>query len=110
MIQIDVEDAVFHKPSRELWGVGAISPDGTELSPNGWPETIARTSDCLLVDKATDDAREAMIWKWARKKGGYDIRQSWNRQRLAVREAEQEALTVEALDRAARRLLTSIEE
>lgn len=55
MIHIDTGDTVFHRPSRETWLVAYVRDD--RLCPCGWPESLAYVSDCLLVEKASPEAR-----------------------------------------------------
>lgn len=46
-------DTVKHAPSGERWLVAWA--DDASLSPCGWPESIARVSDCTLIKAATDE-------------------------------------------------------
>jgi hypothetical protein len=52
-------DIVDHGPTGETWVVSAVS--GDELIPGGWPETIAKVSDCTLVELGTDDDHRDMV-------------------------------------------------
>lgn len=47
-------DHVLHKPSGETWVVAFV--DGDDLAWCGWPNGLARTSDCEL-----DSARQILI-------------------------------------------------
>lgn len=57
-------DTVKHGPSGEEWDLGCDEDNG-EVFPNGWPPTIARASDCTLVEAASDKDRLAMLREWA---------------------------------------------
>lgn len=52
---IETGDTVYHKPSRETWLVAVVWQN--ELMPMGWPESIAKVTDCQLVDKGDPDNR-----------------------------------------------------
>lgn len=56
---IDTADTVKHIPSGEEWVVAYV--DGDQLCPCGWPLTLANLSDCLLVTKATETARQNLL-------------------------------------------------
>jgi len=59
--QFNPGDTVFHKPSGELWEVAVC--DDKDLMPIGWPETIARPSDCVLIKKGPADGRIELLKK-----------------------------------------------
>lgn len=46
-------DVVRHKPSGEEWVVAWC--DGDDLAWCGWPNGVARTSDCDLIRAASDE-------------------------------------------------------
>jgi len=76
MDNIDTGDIVHHSPSGEDWVVAFV--EGDMLSPLGWPETIAKVSDCTLIKKATPEDR--IMWqKDLLKLPASDIRGSWAR-------------------------------
>lgn len=52
-MKIDSGDIVHHIPTGEDWIVAFV--DGANISPLGWPETVAKLSDCLLLEKATPE-------------------------------------------------------
>jgi hypothetical protein len=56
-------DVVFHRPSGERWLL-AWAERG-EVSACGWPEPIAKESDCELVKAASDVEHRAMLHTWA---------------------------------------------
>lgn len=68
-----IGDTVFHRPSGETWVLAWATE--TEVSPCGWPESIARREDCELVSAATDDEAREMAQQWAAHKG-HDYRAS----------------------------------
>jgi len=45
-------DHVHHGPSGEDWVVAYV--DGNDLAACGWPDSLARTSDCTLIKAVTD--------------------------------------------------------
>lgn len=62
-------DVVLHRPSGEQWTVAYADPARNDLGWFGWPEGIARLSDCELVEKATPEQRAQSIAAWAGKHG-----------------------------------------
>jgi len=54
MINIEEDDSVFHRPSRETWKVKRVNYDvyPPQLYWYGYPPGCAKLSDCLLVRKA----------------------------------------------------------
>lgn len=56
-------DTVRHIPSGELWTVAWA--DSHELIACGWPETIARPSDCVLVEACSDEEYWELLHKIA---------------------------------------------
>lgn len=53
-------DTVKHGPTGETW-VLACDQDRREVLPAGWPETVAKAEDCVLVESASDTERLAML-------------------------------------------------
>lgn len=47
--QFKAGDTVFHIPTGETWLL-IRDQQGADVFPGGWPKTIARASDCRLVD------------------------------------------------------------
>lgn len=47
-------DHVLHSPSGETWVVAWADPATDDLAWCGWPDGMARLSDCTLVKAATD--------------------------------------------------------
>jgi ADP-ribose pyrophosphatase YjhB (NUDIX family) len=58
-MKIDTGDTVKHAPSGETWVVACVR--GNELSYVGWPEGFAKLSDCVLLEKASDDKRQKLL-------------------------------------------------
>lgn len=50
-MKIQAGDTVKHKPSGETWGVLGVNHDSDRLCVGGWPPTIAKISDCELIEK-----------------------------------------------------------
>ena len=78
-------DYILHKPSGEQWVLAADQHRGDVVCA-GWPETIARATDCELVEAASDETREDMLRRVA-KECTSDTRGSWARCQLDVIEA-----------------------
>ncbi|WP_029002792.1 hypothetical protein [Azorhizobium doebereinerae] len=76
-------DHVHHTPSDETWVVAWADYATNDLAWCGWPNGIARLSDCTLVKAATDDEHAELL---ARVLDCGDSRASTAR-RLYVREA-----------------------
>ena len=68
-MNIDAGDAVKHLPSGEEWIVAALSLDSAHLYACGWPETMAKLSDCELIAKASIDQRMTILTEAARSGG-----------------------------------------
>lgn len=75
-------DAVYHRPSKETWGLGAVTEDGEYVFPNGWPPGRAQSSDCELKRAATDDEHRAMVRTWIEKRGDDD--RTWHNRHAAL--------------------------
>ena len=72
-------DHVHHKPTGEDWvlAFGDLEDQTGQVSPCGWPETLAKAEDCYMLKAATDEEHDAMLRKWAEMKcREYDIRES----------------------------------
>lgn len=78
-------DAVKHVPSGETWTVAAPSPDGTEIVCCGWPESIAKASDCEMASRCHREEAVQMAMDVAK---GTDLRASWARHWLASQEVK----------------------
>ena len=63
-VMIDTGDTVYHKPTKETWTVACVQ--GNRLSWCGWPEGQAYLSDCVLIEKATPEARRKLLEEWAK--------------------------------------------
>ena len=61
-------DHVHHRPSGEDWVVAY--DDGDDLAWCGWPDGLARTSDCELVKACSDEEHMRMLRQVAESKTG----------------------------------------
>jgi len=52
-------DHVFHRPTEETWVVAWC--EGDDLAWCGWPNGMARTSDCELVHRASEAEHRASV-------------------------------------------------
>lgn len=59
MSEIDTGDHVLHGPTGETWLVAYLAAD--KLVSCGWPETMALVTDCTLIKKCTDQARNELL-------------------------------------------------
>lgn len=59
MTTIDTGDTVIHTPTCEEWLVAFVEND--TLCCCGWPATLASVKDCVLTEKATPEARDALL-------------------------------------------------
>ena len=78
---IDTADYVKHGPTGETWVVARVN--GKHLHPCGWPPTRADLSDCTLVKKATQGAREKLLRELA---NGQTEHAGWAAETLGVAE------------------------
>ncbi|HEX4347581.1 MAG TPA: hypothetical protein VHZ73_08410 [Vicinamibacterales bacterium] len=62
-------DTVKHTPTGEMW-ILACDQEDNKVLPAGWPESLAKATDCALVEAATDAERLAMLTN-AAISGGY---------------------------------------
>lgn len=58
-------DVVRHRPSGETWVLAYAAAERNEVSACGWPESIAKADDCVLVEAATDEKHEEMLRRHA---------------------------------------------
>ena len=68
-------DTVFHKPLGETWILAVDEFDG-KVSPCGWPETIAESTDCELKQRACDAKRHSQLLESSKIKASHDIRRT----------------------------------
>lgn len=78
---IKTGDTVLHRPSGEKWLVAYA--DCGIVCPCGWPETIAKESDCQLLDSATEEERIDLLREMA-EKHSHDSRWSYARHALGL--------------------------
>lgn len=64
-------DHVYHIPSGETWVVAWADYESGDMAPCGWPESMARISDCAVLKKA-DDAESAELVECLSKSGRRD--------------------------------------
>lgn len=60
-------DVVKHRPSGETWVLAWGDKERNEVSACGWPESIAKMSDCDLIEAASDEEHLKMLKEWAEK-------------------------------------------
>jgi hypothetical protein len=84
MNNIETADTVKHRPTGEEWIVAYV--EGDRLCACGWPETLAKLSDCTLTEKATESEKQKLIRELASMPGQeYDSRRSWARNYLLAK-------------------------
>lgn len=62
-------DHVFHRPTGETWVVAYC--EGDDLAWCGWPDGLARTSDCEIVKRCSDEEHVAWLRQIADGAGGH---------------------------------------
>ena len=77
---MDTGDIVIHKPTGEKWVVAFV--DGERLSWCGWPEGLAYTKDCVLLEHARPEERLTLLHQLATM-DGLDSRKTYAKNRLA---------------------------
>lgn len=85
-LRLRAGDVVKHGPSGEEWVLAYGDFDRNAVSACGWPESIAKMSDCTLVKAATDKEHMAMLHEWARLDLDGDHRRGVCRRQLQVME------------------------
>lgn len=86
-------DVVFHRPSGERWIVAWA--EGDDLAWTGWPNGVARLSDCDVVRRCTDAQHVKAVEMWLRP-GQHDSRSARVRRLYGATQeglAEQKAAT-----------------
>lgn len=66
-------DVVKHRPTGETWRL-AVDQFSDEVSPLGWPETIAKAEDCELVEASDEDLRYSTLINCSRMGYQADVR------------------------------------
>lgn len=79
-------DTVKHGPTGETWYLGGADMKRDEVYPCGWPETIAKASDCTLVKAATDEEHWKLVEEIAAKDHSPDVRVSHCKELLRERQ------------------------
>lgn len=75
-------DHVLHGPSGETWVVAHA--DAHDLAWCGWPDGLARTSDCTIVKRCSDAEHVAMLREIASSSGRRGRRAQAELAQLAV--------------------------
>jgi hypothetical protein len=81
-------DVVYHRPSGERWLVAAVWPEKNDLAWCGWPDGLARLTDCLLLKRCSDEEHWELVKEIAESADGR--RQRYAAQLLAARETTTE--------------------
>lgn len=87
MTAIDTGDTVIHTPTGEEWLVAVV--ENNTLCCCGWPATLVKVEDCVLTEKATPEARDALLKRLANIVEA-DPRGAYARARLLKEKHEQE--------------------
>jgi hypothetical protein len=61
--QFRTGDTVKHRPTGEQWQLAYA--DGLDVSPLGWPATVAKATDCELIEAASDAQHRAIVERLA---------------------------------------------
>lgn len=54
-------DTVKHTPTGETWVVAGV--DGDDLAWMGWPDGLARTSDCVAIGACSDEKHRRTLYE-----------------------------------------------
>lgn len=76
---MDTGDVVRHMPSGERWLVAYVHRE--YVCCCGWPESMAKVADCVLLEPATPEQRLILLHQMAEMEG-CDSRKSYAKQRL----------------------------
>lgn len=76
-------DTVKHGPTGETW-ILAVDQFGNDVSPCGWPETIAKAADCEIVKRASDSERHSQLLRSSKLREPHDIRRREARHQLSI--------------------------
>ncbi len=60
-------DTVLHKPTGAQWLVAYADYDRNIMSPCGWPESMAKVSDCDLIRACPDSEHLELVRLWLAK-------------------------------------------
>jgi len=75
-------DTVTHLPSGESWLVAAVDPTGRDLVCAGWPESMAKISECEVTYRCSDEEHGKLVRHIASirpdNRSSYSPRQSWS--------------------------------
>jgi len=55
-------DKVLHRPSEETWLVAWA--EGNDIAPSGWPNCMARLSDCDVTYRCSDAEHAKAVDDW----------------------------------------------
>ena len=57
-------DTVFHRPTGETWVVAYA--EGEHLAWFGWPDGLAKLSDCEVTERCSDEEHAKAVDEWRR--------------------------------------------
>lgn len=80
-------DTVLHKPTGETWLVAYTDDANNRLAWCGWPQGLAKLSDCELIVECSAEESAALIRELAGMSSGNDPRKHWAMRRIAEPEA-----------------------
>ena len=98
-------DIVRHRPTHESWEVAYA--EGSDLAWCGWPNGRARTIDCAVVMRCTDEEHAAAVSRWLDNGGEEDSRR--HAIRRLYRPAEHSAYVRRAVQGHVRQWASSVE-
>ena len=67
-------DQVLHRPTGERWLVAWADPTTNDIAWAGWPNGLARLSDCETIWRCTDERHAQAVDEWRRSRSGSDRR------------------------------------
>jgi len=71
-------DVVLHRPTGESWLVAYVEEDQKHLAPCGYPFCLAPVSDCVVLERASDDQSFELLLSMSNM-SGHDARDDFRR-------------------------------
>lgn len=62
-MKIEAGDSIIHKPTGETWFCLGVNRDRDQVCAGGWPPTMAKLSDCELVEKGKGLKESEVVYR-----------------------------------------------
>jgi hypothetical protein len=70
--RIKAGDTVFHDPTEEQWYALGVNYERGELCVAGWPPTIGKIDDCVMVESGNGITDEERAYRDKKFGGGWE--------------------------------------